>query len=170
MRTLARQHPAKPLKFPPTEAFDSPTTRLQSALRRFSRHHPHAQPPHTSKMTKRTKKVGITGQSTPRALPSHAHHQREPSRPHAPRNPTAPVQTCDTNIPYRQVRYPLRCLAPQAGQEDRNQPAQQVHLHVLRQGHGQAPGCWHLELQELQEDGGCIYISGMRCIALVGGH
>ena len=55
---------------------------------------------------------------------------------------------------HRQVRCALRCLAAEAGQEDGGEPAQQVHVRLLRQGQRQALGGRHLGLRRVQEDGG----------------
>ena len=45
----------------------------------------------------------------------------------------------------------LRCIASQAGQEDRGVTAREILVHLLRQGDRQAPFGWHLELQVLQQ-------------------
>jgi len=45
------------------------------------------------------------------------------------------------------------CLSPQASEEDRNSTAQQILVHVLRQGHSEEAVDWDLEVPGMQEDG-----------------
>lgn len=108
-------------------------------------------------MTKRTKSKAITSPLSP--LPNtNTIAQRSASRentaqglylhPPSP-SPTKPVPP-ETHLtrPGPQIRR----LAPQTGQEDGNQPARPLHVHLLRQDDGQETQRRHLELPELQED------------------
>jgi len=52
----------------------------------------------------------------------------------------------------RQIRHEIRCVAEEAGEEDRGVPARHVHVCVLREGLGASSLCGDLEVQGLLED------------------
>lgn len=72
--------------------------------------------------------------------------------------PSGPVVRASRNVEAheegghcRQVRDAVWCVAAEADQEDRGQPALQVLLQLLREVCDEAPGCWHLALPRLQQ-------------------
>merc|ERR1712243_86178 len=62
---------------------------------------------------------------------------------------------------YGQIWYPIRCFAPQNGQENGNHPARQVYMQLLWQGLNEADVCWYLELQAMWKD--CCW----RCLGVL---
>ena len=52
---------------------------------------------------------------------------------------------------HRQVRCPVRLVAPQAGEEDRGLPALALHVPLLREGLREADGGGDLEVQGVQK-------------------
>ena len=71
-----------------------------------------------------------------------------------------PLPADRSNSSNERTEFQIRRLPAQTGQEDGNQPTRPLHVHLLRQDDGQATQCWHLELQELQEDGGGWGVDG----------
>lgn len=51
-------------------------------------------------------------------------------------------------------RLQIRCLPPKASQEDGNLTTRQIHMHILREDHGEEAFGWDLELQGVQQDHG----------------
>lgn len=136
----------------------------------------------TAKMTKRTKKVGVTGKYGTRYAINLLERKLEWTRTVRRRikffrneieeHSEGRIENWRKRN-LQQIKsltigfaLQIRCFSAKAGQEDGNHTTCQIRLHILRKDHRQASLSRHLELQVVQQD--CRWRS-LHCLVCISG-